>query len=92
MKGRSPEKQLLAHLRELTESGRPVVVGTPPKGTGVEKNTEKDLLSSHTYEIVSVDDKVLIQLRNPHNARHPQPLTAAEFMKYCSNQYTSLED
>ncbi|MCZ1006552.1 toxin glutamine deamidase domain-containing protein [Streptomyces lydicus] len=92
MHGRSPEKQLLAHLRELTESGRPVVIGTRPRGTGVENEMEKDLLSSHAYEIVSVDDKGLIQLRNPHNARHPQPLTIKEFMKYCSDQYASLED
>ncbi|WP_169795214.1 toxin glutamine deamidase domain-containing protein [Streptomyces chattanoogensis] len=92
MHGRSPEKQILAHLRELTESGRPVVIGTRPKGTGVENKMEKDLLSSHAYEIVSVDDKGLIQLRNPHNSKHPQPLTIKEFMKYCSNQYASLED
>ncbi|BCK67809.1 hypothetical protein Srufu_017620 [Streptomyces libani subsp. rufus] len=92
MHGRSPEKQLLAHLRELTESGRPVVIGTRSRGTGVENKMEKDLLSSHAYEIVSVDDKGLIQLRNPHNSKHPQPLTIKEFMKYCSDQYASLED
>jgi hypothetical protein len=92
MHGRSPEKQLLAHLRELTESGRPVVIGTQPRGTGVENKMEKGLLSSHAYEIVSVDDKGLIQLRNPHNEDDPQPLTIKEFMKYCSNQYASLED
>ncbi|MEU2791080.1 toxin glutamine deamidase domain-containing protein [Streptomyces sp. NPDC007100] len=92
MHGRSPEKQILAHLRELTESGRPVVIGTRPKGTGVENKMEKNLLSSHAYEIVSVDDKGMIQLRNPHNQRHPEPLTIKEFMKYCSNQYASLED
>ncbi|MER6842685.1 toxin glutamine deamidase domain-containing protein [Streptomyces platensis] len=92
MNGRSPEKQLLAHLRELTESGRPVVIGTRSRGTGVENKMEKDLLSSHAYEIVSVDDKGLIQLRNPHNSKHPQPLTIKEFMKYCSDQYASLED
>ncbi|MGG7575082.1 toxin glutamine deamidase domain-containing protein [Streptomyces sirii] len=92
MQGRSPEKQLLAHLRELTESGRPVVIGTVPKGKGVENKMEKGLRSSHAYEIVSVDDKGLIQLRNPHNKDHPEPLTAKEFMKYCSDQYASLED
>ncbi|MET9291860.1 toxin glutamine deamidase domain-containing protein [Streptomyces sp. NPDC003077] len=92
MHGRSPERQLLAHLRELTESGRPVVIGTRSKGTGVENKMEKNLLSSHAYEIVSVDEKGLIQLRNPHNERHPQPLTIKEFMKYCNNQYASLED
>ncbi|MFI0715612.1 hypothetical protein ACH4SK_34305 [Streptomyces inhibens] len=53
---------------------------------------EKDLLSSHGYEVVSVDGKGLIQLRNPHNSEHPQPLTIKEFMKRCSNQYASLED
>ncbi|MFU9034612.1 MULTISPECIES: toxin glutamine deamidase domain-containing protein [Streptomyces] len=90
--GRSPEKQLLAHLRELTESGRPVVIGTRARGTGVENKMEKNLLSSHAYEIVSVDEKGLIQLRNPHNSNHPQPLTIKEFMKYCSDQYASLED
>ncbi|MFF9479256.1 toxin glutamine deamidase domain-containing protein [Streptomyces sp. NPDC014733] len=90
--GRSPEKQLLAHLRELTESGRPVVIGTQPRGTGVENKMEKNLLSSHAYEIVSVDDKNRIQLRNPHNSKHPEPLTIKEFMKYCRNQYASLED
>ncbi|MEU9111630.1 C2 family cysteine protease [Streptomyces sp. NPDC048483] len=84
--GRSPEKQLLDHLRELTESGRPVVIGTRPRGTDVENNMEKNLLSSHAYEIVSVDDKGLIQLRNPHNKDHPEPLTIKEFMKCCSNQ------
>ncbi|WP_330316435.1 toxin glutamine deamidase domain-containing protein [Streptomyces platensis] len=92
MNGRSPEKQLLAHLRELTESGRPVVIGTQPRGKGVENKMEKGLLSSHAYEIVSVDDKGLIHLRNPHNEDDPQPLTIKEFMKYCSNQYASLED
>ncbi|MHC5257545.1 toxin glutamine deamidase domain-containing protein [Streptomyces sp. UC4497] len=92
MQGHSPQKQLLDHLRQLTESGRPVIVGTQAKGTGVENKMEKNLLSSHAYEVVSVDEKGLIQLRNPHNSRHPEPLTIKEFMKYCSNQYTTLED
>ncbi|MFI2240958.1 toxin glutamine deamidase domain-containing protein [Streptomyces chrestomyceticus] len=92
MNGRSPEKQLLAHLRELTESGRPVVIGTRPQGKGVENRMAKGLLSSHAYEIVSVDEKGLIQLRNPHNEDDPEPLAIKEFMKYCSNQYASLED
>ncbi|MFH9421701.1 hypothetical protein [Streptomyces sp. NPDC017529] len=53
---------------------------------------EKNLLSSHAYEIVSVDEKGLIQLCNPHNDDDPQPLTIKEFMKYCSSQYASSED
>ncbi len=86
MHGRSPEKQVLAHLRELTESGRPVFIGTRARGTGVENKMEKGLRSSHVYEVVSVDDKGLIQLRNPHNKDHPQPLAIKKFMKYCSDQ------
>ncbi|WP_405805554.1 hypothetical protein [Streptomyces sp. NBC_01187] len=57
----------------------------------MENKMETDLLSSHAYEIVSVDDKGLIQLRSPRNSRRPQPLTIKEFMKYRSNQCASLE-
>ncbi|WP_158744991.1 hypothetical protein [Streptomyces sp. NRRL S-1448] len=52
----------------------------------MENKMEKGLRSSHVYEVVSVDDKGLIQLRNPHNKDHPQPLAIKKFMKYCSDQ------
>ncbi|MGD6740889.1 toxin glutamine deamidase domain-containing protein [Streptomyces sp. BH106] len=92
MHGRSPDKQLLTHLRELIESGRPIIIGTRSQGTEAESEMEKGLRSSHAYEIVSVDDRALIQLRDPHNDGDPQPLTVKEFKKYCTTRYTTLED
>lgn len=89
--GRSPGKQLPAHLRELTECRQTGRCRHPPRGTGAENKIETDLLSSHAYEIASIDDKGLIQLRSPRNSRRPQPLTIKEFMKYRSNQCASLE-
>ncbi|MET8468971.1 toxin glutamine deamidase domain-containing protein [Streptomyces sp. NPDC006422] len=92
MNGRSRERQVLDHLRELLDSGRPVLIGTQQRGEGVENRMEKNLRSEHVYEIVSVDDRGLIQLRNPHNSDQPDPLTAKELMKYCRDQYTTLKD
>ncbi|MGW6568611.1 C2 family cysteine protease [Streptomyces sp. NPDC054975] len=88
--GRSPDRQLLEAFRAKLSDGCPVLVGT----VGLESEDAKlpkKLIPGHAYEVTEVDDRGLIHLRNPHNLRHPEPLTVTEFREFIKNRYTTLE-
>ncbi|MDT0573121.1 C2 family cysteine protease [Streptomyces sp. DSM 3412] len=87
--GRSPDRQLLDTLCEKLDNGFPVLIGTNPDDPKAEP-LAKDLIPSHVYEVIAVDDRDEIHLRNPHNVDHPEPLTVEEFRSNVKNRYTTL--
>ncbi|MEU6948505.1 C2 family cysteine protease [Streptomyces sp. NPDC046316] len=90
LQGRSQDRQLLDTFRAKLSDGCPVLVGTVSLEPGQERLPKK-LIEGHAYELTKVDDRGLLHLRNPHNARPPEPLTAGEFRNYIKNRYTTLE-
>jgi hypothetical protein len=88
--GRSPDKQLLEEFRNRLSDNKPILVGTLSRQED-EPPLAKDLVSSHAYEVINVDDKGMIHVRNPYNRRHPEPLTTKEFRENIRRRYTTLE-
>lgn len=88
--GRSPDRQLLDEIRGQLAEKKPVLVGT----RSVHRNEaplDKDLISSHAYEVTEVDENGMFHLRNPWNRDHPEPVTMAEFRANVRPRYTTLE-
>ncbi|MET9324878.1 C2 family cysteine protease [Streptomyces sp. NPDC003038] len=89
MNGVNPNRQLLASFREKLEAGCPILIGS----RGPEENKPRirsDLVEEHVYEVVEVDDRGNIRLRNPYNRDHPEAFTAAEFRANFANRYSTL--
>lgn len=62
---------------------KPVLVGSRPVDTGSgEHRLAHGLYGSHAYEVTGLNQDGRIELRNPWGARHPEPLTPAEFREY----------
>ncbi|MFF9914537.1 C2 family cysteine protease [Streptomyces sp. NPDC013457] len=88
MDGVSPDRQLLATFREKLQDGCPILIGTRSAKDG--PPLAQDLVAGHVYEVTEVDDRGRIHMRNPYNSFDPEPLTAEEFRKNCSKQYTTM--
>src|SRR6185312_11453376 len=67
-------------IRDLLAAGSPVHVGVKPRSSFLRivdadgNETDEipyDLIPGHAYEIVSIDDEGLVELRNPWGVRHP---------------------
>ncbi|MCX5072234.1 C2 family cysteine protease [Streptomyces sp. NBC_00513] len=89
MNGVNPNRQLLDSFREKLEAGSPILIGS----RGAEANKpgiRSDLIAEHVYEVVEVDDRGNIRLRNPHNRNHPGTFTAGEFRANFANRYSTL--
>lgn len=88
--GRSVDQQLAEEFRARLSDNKPILVGTRPKRAD-EASLAKDLQECHAYEVTEIDDKGLINLRNPWNDLHPQPLTVQEFKDNVRPRYTTME-
>ena len=68
---------------------KPVLVASRDEHYEDEKLPHR-LEISHVYEVVSANDEK-IQLRNPWNYKHPEPMTPAEFVANMEPRYTTLK-
>lgn len=88
MNGVSPDRQLLSMFREKLDAGCPILIGTRKIGKD-EGPLPKGLVDGHVYEVTGVDERGLIQLRNPHNLNHPT-LTAKELRANSRPDFTTM--
>jgi hypothetical protein len=72
---------------QLTE-GKPVLVCSRPKMHEREQMPH-DLEAEHVYEVTAVE-KGKINLRNPWNYKHPEPMETDEFARNMSRYYSTL--
>jgi hypothetical protein len=81
---------LAAEFRSLLEDRKPILVGTRPTHMG-EEFLPHELVQTHAYEVTAVGPDNGIQLRNPWNDYHPEPMTPKQFMDNVRHYYTTLE-
>jgi hypothetical protein len=87
--GRSADRQLLDEFRVQLVDKKPILVGTRNLRTGENRLPHK-LNHGHAYEVVEVDARGRIHLRNPYNEKHPVAMTARQFRDSMRNRYTTL--
>ncbi|MFF2026451.1 C2 family cysteine protease [Streptomyces sp. NPDC058171] len=89
MNGVSPNRQLLGVFREKLEADCPILIASRASGMGKPALPE-NLVEKHVYEVVAVDDRGMIHLRNPHNFNDPDPMTADSLRAYFTHRFTTL--
>lgn len=63
---------------------KPVLVGSRARDRTQEGPFPNKVEASHAYEVTGLTRDGRIQLRNPWNERHPDPMTVSEFREYFS--------
>jgi hypothetical protein len=88
--GLAAEPLLAANFWHLLDQDKPILAGTRPRREG-ERELPHGLVDSHAYEVVAMTDGNKIQMRNPWNRQHPEPMTPKQFMDNFQPYYTTLE-
>lgn len=77
------EKLVSSIFVKKLSRGKPVLVASRPRDRARnERRFPRALVDSHVYEVVGRTDDGRIELRNPWNRDHPDPLTLDEFREY----------
>ncbi|WP_369077248.1 C2 family cysteine protease [Symbioplanes lichenis] len=76
-----------ARLSALLAAGNPVIVGSRP---GYPNGEPFGLVKGHAYEMVAVAQGK-VWLRDPYDARHPDPMTIREFLDSMAPSFAYLD-
>ncbi|WP_158079251.1 C2 family cysteine protease [Actinomadura sp. CNU-125] len=88
--GKPADRQVIEEFRRLLDENKPILVGSkfPLKD---EPGLTHHVEAGHAYEVVRVDERGQIHIRNPHNANHPLPMSIKEYRRNFSTNYVTLE-
>jgi len=87
------EPTVEAMLSRLLSDGNPIIVSTKgidEYGLGPDDELPFDLRDGHAYELVGVSNGH-VQLRNPWNKWHPQPMPTRAFLDWMSRDFAHLD-
>ncbi|MFG2573357.1 hypothetical protein [Streptomyces sp. NPDC048481] len=88
--GRDAKTQFRQDIAEKLADGCPVIVATRHQEKG-ESPLPGKLVAGHAYELTAINEIGRFELRNPYNARDPQPLTFDELRDSILPNYVTLE-